>query len=262
MAKMLVDTHCHLDFHSFDGDLENVILRAQTSGVARIIVPALDLDNWGNILRIASNFEGVFAAVGIHPNSSAGWQDAWIDEIRAAADHDCVVAVGEIGLDYYRSYSPREQQLRALSSQLELAEQLGLPVILHNRESDSDLLAVLGDSGISNRENPGVLHSFSASWDTAVKAMDLGYYLGFTGPVTYKKADELREIVRKVPVARLLVETDAPFLAPQQHRGRRNEPAYVKLIAERIAEERAVSFDEIAGQTTQNAITLFGEALR
>jgi TatD DNase family protein len=259
---MLIDTHCHLDFESFDDDLDQVIDRARSAGVSRIIVPALGVENCPKVLNIADKYEGVFAAVGVHPNSSAGWQNEWISEIRTYAESKDVVAIGEIGLDYYRDRSPRERQLKTLEVQLELAEQLDLPVILHNRDSDADLLSILRTSSISQRTNPGVFHSFSAEWKTAAAALDLGFYLGFSGPVTFKKADELREIVSKVPADRIIVETDAPFLAPQLYRGKRNEPAYVKLIAEKIASERDEDFGEIARQTTANAIRLFGAALR
>ena len=259
---MLIDTHCHLDFGSFDADLDQVVDRARGAGVSKIIAPALDVDNCPKVLSIAAMYEGVFAAVGVHPNSSAGWKDEWLSQIETYAGSKDVVAIGEIGLDYYRNYSPRDQQLKTLEAQLELAKELNLPVILHNRESDSDLLSILRSSAISSRDNPGVFHSFSTDWDTAAGALDLGFYLGFSGPVTFKKADGLRDIVSKVPADRILVETDAPFLAPQRYRGKRNEPAYVALIAERIASVRGMDFEEFSRQTTENAIRLFGAALR
>jgi TatD DNase family protein len=259
---MLIDSHCHLDFESFEADLDQVVDRARGAGVSRIIAPALDVENCPKVLSIAARYKGVFAAVGVHPNSSASLKDDWLSEIETYAGSNDVVAIGEIGLDYYRDYSSRDQQLKTLEAQLELAKELNLPVILHNRDSDADLLSILRSSAISHRENPGVFHSFSTEWETATAALDLGFYLGFSGPVTFKKADELREIVSKVPADRILVETDAPFLAPQKYRGKRNEPAYVTLIAERIASIRGVDFQKIARQTTENAIRLFGTALR
>jgi TatD DNase family protein len=258
---LLIDTHCHLDFDSFDRDRDAVIARATESGVERIIVPALDLKNCQKVLDLADRYNLVFAAVGVHPNSSGSWRDEWIDILRELAQHDKVVAIGEIGLDYYRDRSPHHVQRRALSAQLELASELNLPVIIHNRQSDADLIAVLGDSPLMDRERPGVLHSFSASWETAEAALSLGYYLGFTGPVTFKKADELRSIVSRLPLDQLLVETDAPFLAPQQYRGKRNEPAYVTLIADRIAEIHNISLEKLALLTTRNAVQLFGNQL-
>lgn len=254
---MLIDTHCHLDFESFDADRDAVVQRALDAGVQQIIVPALDLDNCRTVLALTEKYAGVFAAVGVHPNSSAGWQDGWIGVLRDLAQHPKVVAIGEIGLDYYWDKSPKAVQQRALGLQLELAAELNLPVIIHNRESDADVVQMLAESPLVGRENPGVLHSFVAGWDTAVSALNLGYYLGFTGPVTFKKADELREIARKVPDDRILVETDAPFLTPHPYRGKRNEPAYVAFVAERLAEVRGASTAVFAQQTTANAQRLF-----
>lgn len=258
---MIVDTHCHLDFDRFDEDRDQVIARAVDAGVARIIVPALDLDNCQIVLSLAGRYANIFAAVGIHPNSSAMWQDKWLDTIREFAKNDKVVAIGEIGLDYYWDHSPREIQHRALSSQLELAAELNLPVIIHNRESSSDILQLLADSSLNGRKNPGVLHSFSADWETAETALNMGFYLGFTGPLTFKKADDLRLIASRVPLNRILVETDAPFLAPQPRRGKRNEPAYVQYIAQRLAELHHVDIETIAQRTTENAARLFGPSL-
>ena len=254
---MLIDTHCHLDFERFDEDRDAIVQRAAEAGVKQIIVPALDLDNCRTVLALTEKYEGVFAAIGIHPNSSASWQDSWIGVLRDLAQHPKVVAIGEIGLDYYWDKSPKSVQQRALGLQLELAAELNLPVIIHNRESNTDVIQMLSESPLVGRENPGVLHSFAADWETAVSALNLGYYLGFTGPVTFKKADDLREIAKKVPNDRILVETDAPFLTPHPYRGKRNEPAYVAYVAERLAEERGVSTAVFAQQTTANAQRLF-----
>ncbi|RMG89130.1 MAG: TatD family deoxyribonuclease [Chloroflexi bacterium] len=254
---MLVDTHCHLDFERFDTDREAVLSRAREAGVTRIVVPAIDLENCETVLRLAEQYEMVFAAVGVHPNSAAGWQDGWVERLRGLAQHEKVVAIGEIGLDYYWDRTPPAVQHRAFAAQLELAAELGLPVIVHNRDASEDVLRLLAASSLAGRAEAGVLHSFSAGWETAVSALSLGFYLGFTGPVTFKKADELRRIAARVPADRLLVETDAPFLAPHPHRGQRNEPAYVALVAERLAITRGVETAELARQTTQNAFRLF-----
>lgn len=251
---MLIDTHCHLDFERFDADRDAIVARAAEAGITRIIVPALELENCATVLRLTEQYEGVYAAVGIHPNSSADWDDGWIDQIRDFAQHDKVVAIGEIGLDYYWDKSPKEVQQRALRLQLELAAELDLPVILHNRESSADIVALLEQSPA--RE--GVMHSFSASWQTAEAVLAMGFYLGFTGPVTFKKADDLRGIVARVPANRLLLETDAPFLTPHPYRGKRNEPAYVAYIADRVAAVRGITVAELAAQTTANARLLFG----
>lgn len=254
---MLVDTHCHLDFDRFDEDREAVVARAVASGVTRIIVPAIDLQNGRTVLALADQYEGVYAAVGVHPNSSAGWQDSWLGTLRDLAQHSKVVAIGEIGLDYHWDRSPKPVQHRAFATQLELAAELGLPVIVHNRESSADVIRLLAESSLAGQEAAGVLHSFSADWQTARAALDMGFYLGFTGPVTYKNAGDLRRIVADMPLDRMLVETDAPFLAPQKYRGKRNEPAYVTLIAERIAALRGVETAVISQQTTANARRLF-----
>ena len=258
---MLVDTNCHLDFERFDQDRDQVVARAAESGVCRIIVPSLDLTNCPKVLRLAETYPAVYAAVGIHPNSSAEWQDEWIEAIRSFAQHDKVVAIGEIGLDYYWDHASREIQHRALKAQLDLAADLDLPVIIHNRESSDDIIRLLSESALNGRPRPGVLHSFSAPWETATAALAMGFYLGFTGPVTFKKAEALRQIAARVPLDRILVETDAPFLTPQPRRGKRNEPAYVSFIADRIASLHDMDSVEFARQTTANAANLFGPRL-
>ena len=277
----MIDTHCHLDFESFHDDVAEVVARAAEAGVTRLIVPALDLDNAPAVLALAERFPGVYAAVGVHPNSAAGWRDEWLAALRELAQHDKVVAIGEIGLDYYWDKTPPPTQHRALTAQLELAVELGLPVIIHNRDASEDvvrLLKVVADAQGARFQGPGareehsslapgpwnlasilrgVLHSFSADWATAKAALGLGFYLGFTGPLTYKKADALRAIAARAPLDRVLIETDAPFLAPQPFRGKRNEPAHVRLVAERLAEVRGVSLEEVAAATTANAVELF-----
>ena len=193
----------------------------------------------------------------MHPNSSAEWRDDWVGILRDLAQQPKVVAIGEIGLDYYWDKSPQAVQHRALALQLELAAELNLPVIIHNRDASADVMQLLSESPLVGRDSPGVLHSFAADWATAVAALNLGYYLGFTGPVTFKKADELREIAQKVPDDRILVETDAPFLTPHPYRGKRNEPAYLAYVAEKLAEVRGVDTAVFASQTTENAQRLF-----
>ncbi|VAW32664.1 Uncharacterized metal-dependent hydrolase YcfH [hydrothermal vent metagenome] len=254
---MLIDSHCHLDFERFDADRDEVVARAAEAGVTKIVVPAIDIGNCRTVVALAERYEAVFAAVGVHPNSTAGWQDSWIGVLRDLAQHPKVVAIGEIGLDYHWDKSPKVVQHHALALQLELAAELGLPVIIHNRESSADVMRLLAESPLVGKENPGVLHSFSADWETAVSALDLGYYLGITGPVTFKKAEALREIAHKIPTDRLLIETDAPFLTPHPYRGKRNEPAYVAYVAERLAAVRGVETAVLAEQTSENAHQLF-----
>jgi TatD DNase family protein len=253
----LVDTHCHLDFDAFDADRDEVVARAVAAGVTRIIVPAVDLASCRAVLELADRYDAVYAAVGVHPNSSAAWQDEWLAGLRLLACHPKVVAIGEIGLDYYWDKSPRPVQHDALQAQLELAAELNKPVILHNREADADLLRLLAESPLHGRDRPGVFHSFSTTWETAQEALARGYYVGFTGPLTYKNAENLRRVAARVPLDRLLVETDAPFLPPQKYRGKRNEPAYVTHVADRLAGLHNVSLEVLAGHTSANAGHLF-----
>ncbi|PID85075.1 MAG: hydrolase TatD [Chloroflexi bacterium] len=254
---MLVDTHCHLDLNAFDNDRDEIVARATEHGVTRIIVPAIDLGNCEAVLQLTAQYDGVFAAVGIHPNATAVLPSHWLEIIKNYAQQPKVVAVGEIGLDYYWDDSPPEVQHEAWRQQLALAAELDLPVIIHNREASADVIRLLAESPLAGRERPGVLHSFSADWATAQAALDMGFYLGFTGPVTFKKAEELREIVAKVPLDKILVETDAPYLTPHPYRGKRNEPGYVRFVAQKIAAVRGMETAVLAAQTTANAERLF-----
>ena len=253
----LVDTHCHLYFDSYSDDLEDVLARALSAGVRRIVVPGIDLATSQAVLELAGQHEMIVAAVGVHPNSSAGWRDEWLAELRQMAVKGRAVAIGEIGLDYYRDHSPHSVQQRAFEAQIELAAELNLPIIVHNREADDDVLAWLRRAG----GGQGVLHSFSSSWPVASRALDQGYYLGFTGPITFKKAQEVRDVAARAPLDRVLVETDGPFLAPHPYRGKRNEPAYVRYVAARLAEVKRLGESIVAEATSANATRLFGSAV-
>ncbi len=258
----MIDTHCHLNFDSYDDDRTAVISRAAEVGVTHIINPAVDLDTSRAVIDLARQQPGVYAAVGIHPNDTANFTGADIDTLAALADHPKVVAIGEIGLDYYWDKSPKAMQFRAFEAQLALAQRHGLPVIIHNRDASEDTIRILETwvSGLPDdlKARPGVMHSFSGSPAIAERALAAGFYLGFTGPITYKKADETRSIAARVPLDRLLVETDGPFLTPVPFRGKRNEPAYVPYIVERMAALHLISADEMARLTTGNAERLFG----
>jgi TatD DNase family protein len=258
----LIDTHCHLNFDSYDEDRSAVLARANEIGVTRVIIPATDLTTSREAIALAAQHEGVFASIGIHPNSTADFGASDIAALEALSHERKVVAVGEIGLDYHWDDSPKERQHEAFKAQLALAAHLSLPVIIHNREASEDVLAILEawaqDLPPALFDRPGVLHSFSASPAIAERALDCGFYLGFTGPVTFKNADELRSIAARTPLDRILVETDSPFLTPTPFRGKRNEPAYVRFIAERLASLKGMTLDTFAQATAENAVRLFG----
>ena len=262
-AVRLFDTHAHLNFRDLAGETDWVLARAAEAGVMRCIVPAIDLPASEEAAALAARYPGqIFAAAGVHPNSSADYSETHEAALGGLLASGRFVAAGEIGLDYHWDDSPKPAQFRALESQLALAARFSLPVIIHNREASEDVLEILESWSRSLtgdlKARPGALHSFSGSPDIAERAVAIGFYLGFTGPLTYKKADELREIATAAPLDRILIETDSPFLTPAPHRGKRNEPAYVRLVAEKLAEIRGVSLDVIAQATTANAERLFG----
>jgi TatD DNase family protein len=258
----LVDTHCHLDFDRFDADRDEVIRRATEAGVTHIVVPGVDLPSSRRAVELAEQYEMIYAAVGVHPNDASGFDDETLNALRELLAHPKVVAVGEIGLDYYRDRTPPDFQHRIFRQQLHLAAETGKPVIIHSRESTADMLAILAEwqGGLNGllAARPGVLHSFSATWQDAQVALELGFYLGFSGPITFEKADALRLVVANAPADKILVETDAPFLTPHPHRGQRNEPAYVRFVAEKLAQVRGETLEEVASRTSENAAALFG----
>lgn len=268
----LTDTHCHLDFEKFDPDRSAVLERAARAGVERILIPGIHLTSSRAAVKLAESHPMLFAAVGIHPTEAGAFSVDTLKGLRELAASPKVVAVGEIGLDYYWDAAPHDLQQRVLRAQLDLAAELGLPVVIHLREKGdapegpcaADLLNMLEKwvAGLRSRneplaERPGVLHSFSGSLATARQAIRLGFYIGVTGPVTYPKAIARRALVAALPLDRLLIETDSPFLAPVPQRGRRNEPAFVRHIADKIAEIQSCSAEEVAAQTTANAMRLF-----
>jgi TatD DNase family protein len=269
---VLADTHCHLDSDAFDDDRAEVLQRARAAGVEQILVPAVDLPSARRIVELVGADHQLFAAIGCHPTQAAGWAASTASELRSLAHHSSVVAVGEIGLDYYRDASPREIQRTVLIEQLAMAEELKLPVIVHMREPGDaaggpcadHLLEALTDWTDHLRQRrsplalrPGVLHSFSGSLETALRAIELGFCIGVTGPVTFKNAHQRRDVVASLPLDCLLIETDSPYLAPVPHRGRRNEPAYLVHIADRIAQMRSIEVIQLSEVTSQSAARLF-----
>ena len=253
----LIDTHCHLDWNSFDNDRAEVIDRAIAAGVATMITIGVDVPSSHRAIEIADRYEGVYAAVGVHPNDCADFDAALLQNIRSLAQHPKVVAIGEIGLDYYWHKVDHDVQARAFQAQLELAAELGKPVILHSREAAPDVVKLLEEFSQQARIG-GTLHSYFDDVAICERAFALGFYIGITGPITFKKAEREREVVKRLPLDRVLLETDAPFLTPVPQRGERNEPAYVRYVAETIARVRDMPVDEIARQTGRNAEILFG----
>lgn len=258
----LVDTHCHLMLPDFEEDREQVLARARQAGVRRIVVPAIDLETSRQAVALAESTPGIYAAVGVHPHQASAWDDGAREALADLAASPRVVAIGEAGLDYYRRLSPPEDQRRALREQLCLARDLGLPIILHNREATDDLMEILEtwaqDLPAALQGRAGVLHAFSADSRVASRAADRGFYLGVAGPVTYPKAEMLRETVAAMPGDKLLLETDSPYLTPHPYRGRRNEPAHLHLVAEKVAEVRKAPLDGLVEATWRNAAHLFG----
>jgi TatD DNase family protein len=268
-----IDTHAHLDAPRFEADLDAVLRRAHEAGVKWIITIGADLASSRSAVALAERYEAVYATVGVHPHEARAADRSTLNEVRDLAAHPLVVAVGEIGLDYYRDLSPRHAQRAAFESQLALAGEAFKPVVVHIRDQRDcasaydDALSILGTwtSGLSIRQSfhspilpsPGVLHCFSGTPDAAEAALDLGFYLGVDGPVTYPNARALQAMVFGLPLERLLLETDCPYLAPQARRGKRNEPAYLPYIAEKIAELKGLSPSAVARTTTENARRLF-----
>jgi len=268
----LTDTHCHLDLEKFDADRDAVIQRALAAGVTRILIPGITLKSSHEIVRLAGSHAGLFAAVGVHPDEALTWDPQTVPALRELASDLKVVAIGEIGLDYHWDTAPHDYQQMALKAQLDLAAELQLPVLIHLREKDDapdgdcarDLIRILEEWAGRLRaeknplaDRPGVLHSFSGSLQTAQKAIALKFYLGVTGPLTFKNAEKRQEIIASLPVEHLLIETDAPFLAPVPKRGERNEPAFVTFIAEKIATLHSITPDQAAEITSSNAARLF-----
>jgi len=249
----LIDSHAHLDDRAFSGDRAAVVARMFSQSVGAITIGA-SLRSSREALRLAERYRGIWAIVGVHPHDAKDVEANTLGELAKLAARPAVVGIGEIGLDYYRDLSPRGVQRRVFADQLALARSLDLPICLHNRDSTDELLAVLRDVG---RTHNGVVHSFLGDKRLAATFLDLGFHLGIGGPVTFPKNSALREAVRNVPLDRLLVETDCPYLTPVPYRGRRNEPVYVRYVVEEISKIKGIQTDEVARQTAENTMRLF-----
>ncbi|GMA50552.1 putative metal-dependent hydrolase YabD [Alicyclobacillus contaminans] len=250
----LFDTHCHLFDDKFSEDLASVVERARAAGVRRMVVPGVDVDTSRRAIELADRYPEVYAAVGIHPESLADWDAAVLAEIEALTAHPKVVAIGEIGLDYYWDVAPRLVQQEVFVRQLELARNVGLPVIIHNRDATEDTVRL-----IETRANgvTGVMHCFTGSIETARRCIRRGFFISYGGPVTFKNAENVRKAAREIPDEWLVVETDAPYLSPHPYRGQRNEPARVAQVVEVLAETRGQTLEELARLTYDNAHRLF-----
>jgi TatD DNase family protein len=250
---MLADTHCHLDFPEFDPDRDEVIQRAKKEGIAYLVNIGSSLAGSEKSLALAKEYDFIYASVGIHPHEADKCDEKTKERLKLLAGEDKVVAVGETGLDYYKNYSQAENQRKLFVSLLQLAKDFSLPLVIHTRQASKDTLKILKEA----MPVKAVVHCFSGDEDFLKSCLDLGFLISFTCNITYKKADNLRRLVKITPLDRLLLETDAPFLPPEGFRGRRNEPAYVKCLAQEIAQIKESSIEEVAKITTDNAKKFF-----
>lgn len=255
---MLIDTHCHLDFPDFAPEQEAIVSRAKARGVARMITISTHLSHVDRVKSISENFENVYFTVGTHPHHSHEESEPSVEQIISLADHSKCVGLGEAGLDYHYDKAPREVSQRVFRTHIAAARETRLPLVIHTRDADADCAAILKEE-MGKGAFPALLHCFTSSLALAETAVELGLYISFSGVLTFKNSAELRETARALPLSRLLVETDAPFLAPVPHRGKRNEPAFVADTARVLAEIKGVSEAEIARITTENALRLFAK---
>ncbi|MFP4080211.1 MAG: TatD family hydrolase [Ectothiorhodospira sp.] len=255
---MLIDSHCHLDridLTPFEGDLDRLLAAAAEAGVEHLLCVSIDMENFPGVRALAERYPQVSCSVGVHPSADAA-ADADVETLVRLADDAQVVAIGETGLDYHYNEGDLEWQRERFRRHIRAARAAGKPLIIHTRDARADTLAILEEEGA--RETGGVLHCYTEDWDMARRGLDLGLYVSFSGIVTFRNAAALREVARRVPDDRLLVETDAPYLAPVPHRGKGNHPAWVRHVAECVADVRGVSLETLAGQTTANYHALFG----
>jgi TatD DNase family protein len=259
--SMLIDSHCHLDFPDFASELDDVVARARTAGIARLVTISTRVRRFAGVLAIAERFAEVYCSVGTHPHYAHEELDITAADLVARTRHPKVVALGEAGLDYHYDRSPRDAQERGFRTHIAAARETGLPLVIHSREADADTARILEEE-TGQGAFPAVLHCFTGGADLARRAIALGLSISFTGILTFKNSTTLRAIAAELPTDRILVETDAPYLAPLPFRGKRNEPAYVVETAKVLAETRGVSFDDIAHQTSENFFRLFGKVPR
>ncbi len=252
---MLIDSHAHLEMPEFRKDLSEVLQRAKGSGVEYIFTVGTERKDWKRALEIAQSNPSVYAILGVHPHNAREIDDGTYPILKKLCQNEKVKAYGEIGLDFYRNHSPRDVQLKRFREQIGLAKELKLPIVVHDREAHRETLEILKSETAG--EHGGIIHCFSGDEEMAKACIDMGFYISIPGSITYKNAERFQEIVRKLPLETLLVETDAPFLAPIPFRGKRNEPGYVRYTAEKIAEIKGVSFEKVGEATTKNALRVY-----
>ncbi len=257
---MLIDSHAHLEMPEFRKDLTEVLQRAKDSGVEFIFTVGTDPGDWKRALEIAQSCSSIYAILGVHPHHAKEIDEKTYSVLKNLCQHEKVRAYGEIGLDFFRNHSPREIQLKRFREQIGLAKELKLPIVVHDREAHQETLEILKEE--KGWENGGIIHCFSGDEQMATTCIDMGFYISISGSITYKNAGPYHEIIKKLPLDSLLVETDAPFLTPVPFRGKRNEPGYVRYTAQKIAEIKKVPFETVAELTTRNALKVFRLNLR
>ena len=258
LNEMLVDSHCHLDFPDFASDLDDIVARAKAAGIGRILTISTRVKRLDALLAIADRFPDVYCTVGTHPHQADEEDGISTQELVELSSHPKVVGFGEAGLDYFYQHGSREAQEHGFRNHIAAARATGLPLVIHTREADDDCGRILEDE-MAKGAFRAVLHCYTGGRELAMKAISLGLFISFTGILTFKKSESLRELAAELPADRIMVETDAPYLAPGKHRGKRNEPAYVIEIARVLAEARKVSLEEISRQTTENFFRFFSK---
>ena len=252
---MLIDSHAHLEMPEFKKDLEAVIQRAKESGVEYVFTVGTEKEDWKRAIEIAESHPSIFAILGVHPHNAKEIDDQTYPMLRELCRNEKVKAYGEIGLDFFRNLSPHDLQLKRFREQIGLAKELGLPVVIHDREAHQETLEILKSEGA--KDCGGIIHCFSGDYEMAKACMNMGFYISIPGSVTFKNAESFREVVKRIPLESLLIETDAPFLTPVPFRGKRNEPSYVRYTAQRVAEVKDISFEKVAEVTTENALRVY-----
>lgn len=255
---MYIDSHAHLFYPNFNEDFDDIIINAKNNHVEYILVPATNIVSCLQTIELTKKYTNLFGAVGIHPHDTKEWSDDIIDEIKTLSYNKNIVAIGEIGLDYYYDFSPKQIQIKAFRAQIELAIELNKPIVVHNREAENDILSIIKEYKDKNLK--AQFHCFNGSLKDALELIELGHYISFTGNITFKKADSLRNIVKEIPINKILLETDSPFMTPVPFRGKRNEPSFVRFVSKQLSELHNISEEEVGTITSNNFFELFSHA--